>query len=271
MKARTNFVAIANDIGASDKAIELQEDGYLAAIGLYLLSVCYCDRQRSDGYIPMNAFRRVIAPGVDSADLIDELVRVGFLEERDDGWSVSNYLEWQRSKSEIEAAIEQRRAAGRNGGKARAAKTRDPEERDKTDRPTESSPLALSLDESPSEPPSEPTAAAHDAEQVRSAAGNKLTASEATGLIERYGKERTLLTIRAVLAKPPAGGIKNMAKLLDYRLEHGDGEPVAVAPRGPRRVSCPTCSGSGRGFDPATGEDTDIVCPVCLGDRYVDA
>ena len=46
MRARTNFVAIDNDLGGDDKLLTIPDDDYLAAVGLYVLAICYCDRQR---------------------------------------------------------------------------------------------------------------------------------------------------------------------------------------------------------------------------------
>lgn len=149
MKARTNFINVANDIGASDKAVNLGDDTYLAALGLYVLAVCYCDRQRTDGSIPLRAMTRVIAPGMDTSQLVAELVRVGFLCEDGDGWRVNGYLEWQRSAAEIEAAVEQRRKAGLASAKARAEKNEKNETNDKNDK----SALSHPLNESPTSRP----------------------------------------------------------------------------------------------------------------------
>lgn len=144
MKARANFVVVANDLGASDKALSIEESVYFSALGVYVLCLGYCDRQRTDGAITASAMRRVVALGQDVTAEINELVRVGFLEHTEDGYEVHDYLEWQRSREEIEAATEQRRQAGRKSAEARRAKSTkdlDPQDRDNpsTDRPIDRS------------------------------------------------------------------------------------------------------------------------------------
>ena len=148
MKAKTNFINIANDIGASDKAIELAEDTILAALGLYVLMIGYCDRQRTDGAIPTKAMKRVIAQGLEVDHILEELVRVGFIEQNPNGWMIIGYLEWQRSRSEIEAAAEQRRQAGLASGRARREKNEMNDKNDKNDKSAFSTPLNDSLNDS---------------------------------------------------------------------------------------------------------------------------
>lgn len=149
MRGRVNFVAVANDIGASDKALELPEEHYLPALGLYMLALCYCDRQRTDGFITRTAARRAVAPGVDTEPMMHELIRAGFIDEADGGFQIVKYLDWQRSRAEIEQTIERNRKAGALGGKAKAAKNKDLT--DKKDRPTDKRVLPQTLSESLSE------------------------------------------------------------------------------------------------------------------------
>lgn len=109
---RSGYVMIANDIGGSEQAVELADDLYLASIGLFVLCIAYCDRQRSNGDIPRKAMGRSIAPGIDCTATVAELQRVGLLKRTKSGWTIPNYLAWQRSKEQIEAGAEQRRRAG---------------------------------------------------------------------------------------------------------------------------------------------------------------
>lgn len=158
MRARANYIAIANDIGASDKAIALPEQTFLGGIGLVVLCIAYCDRQRTDGRVPANALKRVIAPGVDTAAVIQDLLAVGWLLERDDGYEVADYLTWQRSKAEIEQSIKQKREAGALGGKSKAANARVLEDKnDQNDKiGEERSVLSTPLSTLPSTPLSTP-------------------------------------------------------------------------------------------------------------------
>ena len=113
--SRAGYVRVANDIGGSEEALALGEDTFLSAIGLFVLSLGYCDRQLTDGEIPRAAMSRAIAPGVPFADALVELERVGLLERTADGWTVPGYLKWQRSRAQVEAAA----VAGSKGAAAR--------------------------------------------------------------------------------------------------------------------------------------------------------
>jgi len=110
--ARAGYIRIAHDIGASEPALELDAGRYLDAIGLFTLCLCYCDRQLTDGRVPARALR-VIAPGVDCGAALAELERVGFMEATPDGWTIPHYLDWQRSRDEVETAVENARQAAR--------------------------------------------------------------------------------------------------------------------------------------------------------------
>lgn len=107
------WVRISNDLGASDKALELGH--YLESIGLLVCVLGYCDRQRTDGRVPKRAFGKAIAPGCRTTALVADLLNAGFLEPDGDDYRVHNYLEWQRSAEQIAAAS----AKGKAGAAAR--------------------------------------------------------------------------------------------------------------------------------------------------------
>jgi hypothetical protein len=114
------WVKFENSIGGHRKSLELTEDLFLPALGMLLVTVAYCDQQRSDGYIPTKALPRICYGDFQTS--IDELVRVGYLDEVDGGYQVHNYLDWQTSAAEIEAKSEmQREKARRKWELARAA------------------------------------------------------------------------------------------------------------------------------------------------------
>lgn len=274
MKARANFVAIANDLGACDKALELNEATYLSALGLLVLAICYCDRQRTDGTIPANAMRRAIAPGVDLDGALHELVRVGFLDETPSGWAVTGYLDWQRSASEIEAAIEQRRAAGAKGGKAKAHASRTFEpEIDKTEPPTDRDRYNDSPSDSLGDSPDAqeaPAGGGDQLESVRALSGNALSIVDVESLVQQYGIDRVKSEADR-LANDQSSGLEvgNWLALLKHRLTSRKPIPAST-PSKPRLDSCSRCGGSGRDFDEATGEDLDSVCPECSGAKWIE-
>jgi len=119
---RPGYIKVANDVGATEQAVELAEGSYLAGIGLYVLCLGYCDRQRTDGHVPRRALSRVIAPGLECSEVVAELERVGLLQAAPDGWTIPGYLDWQRSRDQIEGASEAARNAARSRwGKARGS------------------------------------------------------------------------------------------------------------------------------------------------------
>jgi hypothetical protein len=109
MSRPNGWIRLSNDIGASDKALEL--DHYLDGIGLLACILGYCDRQRTNGHIPSRALGRAIAPGCDIKPIIADLVRVGFIDRVDGGYQVHAYLDWQRSSEQITAASAKAKAA----------------------------------------------------------------------------------------------------------------------------------------------------------------
>lgn len=96
--------------------------GYLCIAGM-----AWCNRNLTDGFIPRGQVRRLVdfdgygehAWPTDAMNLADELVAAGLWEKEERGYRVHDYHDWQRSREQIEAAIEQRREAGRRGGLAR--------------------------------------------------------------------------------------------------------------------------------------------------------
>ncbi|MDZ4064492.1 MAG: hypothetical protein U1E22_07475 [Coriobacteriia bacterium] len=107
------YVRIDNDLGADDKLLRVLDALFLAACGLHVLAIGFCDRKRTDGFLPRCAFR-LLAPSVDEA-IVAELVRVGCWEKRkregEDGFEIHGYLEWQKSRAQIEELSAKRSAA----------------------------------------------------------------------------------------------------------------------------------------------------------------
>lgn len=119
------WVKFDNGIGGHPKVLALSDDLYMGSLGLHLLSVCYCDQTRTDGFIPRKALRR-ISP-VDCGEEVADLVRVGLWDATPDGYRIHGYLEWQRSAKEIDAASESARHAAyvRHHGSDDATRTAD--------------------------------------------------------------------------------------------------------------------------------------------------
>jgi hypothetical protein len=77
---------------------------------------CYCQDALTDGFIPDEALPYL---GVkNAAQLADHLVKAGLWHKEGDGYRVNDYLDHNRSASEVQAIKEERRKAGASGGKA---------------------------------------------------------------------------------------------------------------------------------------------------------
>jgi len=76
-----------------------------AVFGLYVASICYAQRQRTDGRIPRMALATLL-PGAPrpSRRLIRRLVTLRLWDLADDGWSIHDYLDHNLAKNERSAA-----------------------------------------------------------------------------------------------------------------------------------------------------------------------
>jgi hypothetical protein len=107
--------------------------GYLG-----ICAIAWSNRNRTDGFVPRSQVRRLVdfegfghhiwtsevvggGQDVDAIELAMELVACDLWEQIEGGFVIHDYFDWQRSREQIEAGLEQRREAGRRGGEARAA------------------------------------------------------------------------------------------------------------------------------------------------------
>jgi hypothetical protein len=89
----------------------------LAAMGLHAWSISYCDHARSNGFIPMGAWPAL--PGIRSA--VMTLHQSGLWEVCDGGYRLHDYLDYNRSREQIDAYTAAKQAAGQAGGQASAS------------------------------------------------------------------------------------------------------------------------------------------------------
>jgi len=79
-----------------------------AAFRVYVASICYCSRNLTDGLVLRNEAVKVGA----APRLIKELTEARLWEPDPEGWRVHDYLEWNKSRAEIETLrAKQKRAA----------------------------------------------------------------------------------------------------------------------------------------------------------------
>lgn len=91
----------------------------MAALGYYVATVAYCENYRTDGKVEQFQLQAV-APCSDDerTRLVEALVEANLFDRSERGISVHDYLEWNRSKVEIETGRAAMSEGGRRGGKA---------------------------------------------------------------------------------------------------------------------------------------------------------
>jgi hypothetical protein len=92
----------------------------LQAMGLHAWSISYCDSARSDGFIPHGAWPALPGAGASVKRLLD----AGLWERCGDGFRLHDYLDYNRSKAQIEAhlAEDRERKRGPDSGRTRNGK-----------------------------------------------------------------------------------------------------------------------------------------------------
>lgn len=88
----------------------------LQAMGLHAWSISYCDATRSDGFIPHGAWPALPGAGHSCKRLLD----AGLWERCDGGFRLHDYLDYNRSREQIEEIAAAMRANGQAGGRASA-------------------------------------------------------------------------------------------------------------------------------------------------------
>lgn len=82
-----------------------------AAFRLFIEAICYCGRNKTDGYMPKAILRRMGKPAA-----IRELEQARHIESADDvTWQLPDYLVWNRSREQIEALNAAKSSGGTKG------------------------------------------------------------------------------------------------------------------------------------------------------------
>lgn len=83
------------------------------AFRLHVTGLCFVARQLTDGAISSGSLRGILANSGAAKRHVTELVTAGLWEVAGDGHRVHDYLDWNSSRSEVEARVEQARKAAR--------------------------------------------------------------------------------------------------------------------------------------------------------------
>lgn len=114
-RSQRPHVRIDQSLGDHRRSMQLSPKLYLAALGLHVIGIGWCDRMRTDGFIPCEALQKLVLGSPTAA--LNELVRVGFWHEVDGGYQINDYLDWQDSAADIECRSQSaRQSAQRRWG-----------------------------------------------------------------------------------------------------------------------------------------------------------
>lgn len=266
-----SWVRIDSAFPGHRKVLDLEPDLSNAAVGLHLLAICYADAYRTDGHLPRRAMRLVTAdPGWQNHAA--ELVRVGLWHEAKDGYDVHDYLQWQRSAAEIEALSKMQR------GKALKRWANETPADGDTDCDADGIPDGIpdgyaaeqAVADSREEQQPQSDDVSKIMQRLHSWHGTEIDAEAVAALVAQRGAPLVAEATARLVGRKKATVDKPLAVLgmiVGDLVQAGWRPPEAP---GVRLVTCAVCGGSGRQFDPVTGEDTDTVCPTCLGERWVE-
>lgn len=115
------WIRLDDQLPEDPKFIEVGHRG----IALYVAGLCYCSRNLTDGVIPKGAVPRltdVARPKQVAQSLVDAELWL----DAGHSYEVHKYLQYQQSRSTIEANREAKRQAGRAGGLARSLRRATP-------------------------------------------------------------------------------------------------------------------------------------------------
>lgn len=123
------YVCIDDQLFAHPK---IHEVGPIAS-ALYQAMIQHCGNRRTDGFVangyvpfllPPEWLGRISVDGesIELKHLLEHLLQAELLHAVDGGYLVHDFLDWNLSRSEIDALRESKQAAGRKGGLTRAAK-----------------------------------------------------------------------------------------------------------------------------------------------------
>lgn len=105
-----------------EKVAELHDDLRKGCVALFWLSISWCNDRLTDGRVPPGTVRIL---GGDEAEA-EELVRVGLWEKDGRGYRVHDYLDFNKSRVQVQEERIQRRLAGQAGAQARWHPVSDP-------------------------------------------------------------------------------------------------------------------------------------------------
>jgi hypothetical protein len=111
MESFGEYVRVAERLPEHPKVVAIPKRDRDAALGFLLRLYCYASRHETDGFVPTG-----FVLDADDTRLMRHLVKTGLVDKSRGGWQVHDWLDYNRSKEEIDAIRKVRRAAGQRGG-----------------------------------------------------------------------------------------------------------------------------------------------------------
>jgi|SRR5215467_6672731 len=108
------WIKVDNELPRHDKLALLSPQDRLTLMGSLVDAWSYCDRGRTDGLIHQDRWNTIANPLGRRL-----MLRTGFAEPVPSGYQMHDYLGHQRSRADIEAAVDQRRKAGLRSAESR--------------------------------------------------------------------------------------------------------------------------------------------------------
>lgn len=127
------YIRLADDLPENPKIVSAGESAEI----LYIRALAYCSRNLTDGRVPKAIVPRLVTST--SRRRAKALVENKLWEDHGAYYLIPDYLEHQRSRSEIEAQREAKRQAGRKGG------IKSGESRRASRTPSETNPVSVSV------------------------------------------------------------------------------------------------------------------------------
>lgn len=95
---RRGYVQLVNTFYCNDKVQELARSGHMDAVGVFCMALTYCGDHLTDGFVPRRAMLYLIGA---TEEQIGALCDVNMLEEADEGWTIHDYTEHNRTKEQV--------------------------------------------------------------------------------------------------------------------------------------------------------------------------
>lgn len=194
------------------------------AVELYIAGLCYSARMLTDGFIPGGHLRRLVdveAHGIEPVRIAAELVAVGLWQETERGYTVHDFLDYNRSREQVE----QEREAWRDRQSRHRQVSREESPCDSNSPGPVPGPVPGPITVPGSHTPSPaPEASEAEVSEIVKASGKGLTPAQARNLAAVFSPEHVTREAAALADEIAAGlPVRSFRALLEHRLTNPQG------------------------------------------------